>query len=187
MPLTPKAESVDADGVGDGFVVPLAYKGQVLHGGFTRLLVSAPPDQVAAVHSALVGALTPPLKFLYVRMTDRQKGQLQQPEHMVAVELPQTRVLEVLQRYAPLIYHDGRNQIWVRGMCEGQVVLEEIGTLYVYPDDLLYRDCLDAIGVEERVHVSMADRDYVKVNFASEADELERKLIHELGLIPWKG
>jgi len=87
--LPPKALSVTRQGAPDGFLPPMAYTAQVLDGGYTRLAVSTPANRLALVHRALVSALQPPLSFLYVRMTSRQRGQLPKPEHYVAVELSQ--------------------------------------------------------------------------------------------------
>lgn len=167
---------------------PACYRLQVLPGGITRLAASAPPGELEAVHRALVAALEPPLKLLYVRLTDRASGQLPKPEHLVAVGLSRDRVLDALARFRRLIYHDGRNQVWVRGARTDQVVLEEIGAIYVYPDDPLFRDVLEDCGlVESDQGETMADRDYVKVNFLAEADAEEAALIADLGLVRWEG
>lgn len=187
MKLPPKAVSVTKQGQPDGFVPPMAYKPQILDGGFTRLCVSTPPDRLRYVHRALVLSLQAPLKFLYVRMTDRLQGQLPKPEHYVAVELSQERVIDALDKYAPLIYNDGRNQVWVRSALNEQIVLEEIGALYAYPDDPLFRDTVEKLGLMEAQHNSMDSRDFVKVNFLAEADEMERELMRELGLVRWDG
>lgn len=185
--LPPKAISVTKQGQPDGFVPPMAYKPQILDGGYTRLCVSTPPDRLRYVHRALVQSLKAPLKLLYVRLTDREKGQLPKPEHYVAVELTQERVLAALDKYAPLVYHDGRNQIWVRSALDEQIVLEEIGALYAYPDDPLFRDTVEKLGLMEAQHRSMDACDYIKVNFLAEADEMERELMQELGLVRWEG
>ena len=184
--LPPKAQSVERTGAPDGYIPPMAYKAQVVQGGFTRLVVSCPPGRLALVHRALVAVLRPPLKFLYVRVTDRQSGQLPKPEHYVAVELTGETVAAVLKKYTKLIHHDGRNQVWVRGADNDQIVLEELGGLYVYPDDLGFRDALDAMGLINVQHQSMDERDYVKVNFLAEADEEERALMRELALTRWE-
>lgn len=185
--LPPKAISVTKAGEPDGYVPPMAYKLQVLDGGYTRLVVSTPPNRLRLVHRTLVLALQPPLKLLYVRMTDRVHGQLPKPEQYVAVELSQERVLDTLDRFAPLIYNDGRNQVWVRSALNEQIVLEEIGALYCYPDDPLFRDQLEQFGLVEARHESIDTRDYIKVNFLSEADDMERELMQELGLVRWQG
>lgn len=185
--LPPKASSVTKDGEPDGYVPPMAYKLQVLDGGYTRLVVSTPPNRLRLIHRTLVLALQPPLKFLYIRLTDRIRGQLPKPEQYVAVELSQDRVLDALDKYAPLIYNDGRNQIWVRSALNEQIVLEEIGALFCYPDDPLFRDKIEQFGIVEARHESIDTRDYVKVNFLAEADAMEKDLMHELGLVRWQG
>ena len=188
MSLPPKAQSVTQEGAPDGYISPLAYTPQILDGGHTRLMVSAPPEQLERVHRALVQALAPPLKFLYVLQVERGgRGQLPRPEHYVAVELSQLKVLRALQDYRALAYHDGRAQIWIRSRLNEQIVLEETGVIYIYPDDLLFRDALDGLGVPEQPHESMADRDYVRVNFVAGADREQMQLMHALGLVRWQG
>ena len=164
----------------------MAYKAQVVPGGFTRLVISTPPARLALIHSALVAVLRPPLKFLYVRMTDRQTGQLPKPEHYVSVDLSAERVAGVLRDFTKLIHHDGRNQVWVRGSDGDQIVLEELGALYAYPDDLGFRDALDAMGLLNAQHQSIDERDYIKVGFLSEADDEESRLMQELALTRWE-
>lgn len=184
--LPPKAQSVDRSGAPDGYIPPMAYKAQVVQGGFTRLVVSAPPGRLALVHRALVAVLRPPLKFLYVRMTDRKTGQLPRPEHYVSVDLTAERVAGVLKDFTRLIHHDGRCQVWVRGADGDQIVLEELGVLYAYPDDLGFRDALDAMGLIDVPHQAMDERDYVRVGFLSEADEEEQRLMQGLALTRWE-
>lgn len=181
----PKAQSVTRQGADDGFVPPTFYAPEVLQGGHTRLTVSLPGLRVKAVHKAIVAALTPPFKLLYQQVTDRQQGQLPKPRTHVAVELPRDRVLDALDRYADLVYHDGRHQLWIRGAAGEQVVLEEIGMLYIYPDDFQFRDILEDNGVPEGGGESLATRDYIKVNFLAEADAQERALMQDLNLVPW--
>jgi hypothetical protein len=185
-PLPPKAESVTRDGEPDGFVPQAFYQPQLLEGGYTRLLISVPLDQLEPVHRALVSALKPPLKFLYQQLTDRRKGvQLPKPRSLVAVELPRDRVLTALERHRHLAYHDGRHQIWVRGAAEEQLVMEEVGILFLYPDDPSFRDVLEGLGVPAGEGPTMAERDYVKVTFDANCDPEEDQLFHDLGLVPW--
>jgi hypothetical protein len=184
----PKAESVTREGQPDGFVPARFFRPEVLQGGMTRLVVSVPMEELQRVHTALVQALEPPLKFLYVQLTDRQKGvQLPKPIHKVAVELPRDRVLDVLRTYQRLAYHDGRHQIWIRGAKGEQVVLEEVGQMYVYPDDFLFRDTLLGAGVPEGDGEEIGTRDYVRVTFDARCDAEEAGLIQDLHLLPWAG
>jgi hypothetical protein len=180
--LPPKAESVDAAGARDGFDAPRAFRAEVVGPGFTRLVVSAPPGELPAIHQALVRRLEPPFRLLYQRLTDRSLGQLPKPEHHVAVELGAEPVLAALVACAPLVYHDGRHQLWIEGRDEAKVVLEETGVVYVYPDDPSFRDVLDAHGVREGDDRNVGDRDYVRVNFLAEADALEAQLLRTLQL-----
>ncbi|MFO0002718.1 MAG: hypothetical protein ACK559_16445 [bacterium] len=49
------------------------------------------------MHRALVAALSPPLKLLYVQMVDRPRGvPLPKPVRRVAVELSRSLVMELL-------------------------------------------------------------------------------------------
>lgn len=186
--LPPKAESVTREGQPDGFVPDRFFRPEVLQGGMTRLVVSVPLDDLEAVHTALVRLLEPPLKLLYVQLTDRVRGvQLPKPIQRVAVELPRTRVMEALETYRRLLYHDGRHQLWVRGNSGEQVVLEEIGQVYVYPDDFSFRDALLAQGVPEGDGAELGTRDYVRVTFDARCDAEEAALISELHLIEWAG
>ncbi len=186
--VLPKAESVTRDGRPDGFVPGRFFRPEVLQGGMTRLVVSVPVEQLEEVHRALVAALEPPLKFLYVQLTDRVRGvQLPKPIQRVAVELPRDRVLQTLADYRELLYHDGRHQIWIRGAKGEQVVMEEVGQLYMYPDDFLFRDTLLSLGIPEGDGEELGARDYVKVTFDARCDQQEANLIHNLHLLEWRG
>jgi len=74
----------------------------------------------------------------------------------------------------------------VRGADGDQIVLEELGSLYAYPDDLGFRDALLAMGLLDVAHQSMDERDFVKVGFLSDADAEEKKLMQELSLTRWE-
>lgn len=188
VPELPKAESVTRDGQPDGFVPARFFRPEVLEGGMTRLVVSVPMPDLQAVHTALVAALEPPFKLLYVQLTDRKRGvQLPKPIQRVAVELPRDRVLAALSEFRRLVYHDGRHQLWIRGAKGEQVVLEEVGQIYVYPDDFLFRDTLLAAGVPEGDGEELATRDYVRVTFDARCDEEEAQLMQQFHLIEWAG
>ena len=182
----PKAQSVTREGEPDGFVPVAFHEPQILEGGFTRLLVSLPQRRLEEVHRSLVEALEPPLKVAYQQLTDRRAGiQLPKPRALVAVDLPRDRVLAALSRYRRLVYHDGRHQLWIRGAAGEQVVLEEVGVVFVYPDDPSFRSLLDETGVPEGKGETLAERDYVRVTFDAACDQEEDLLQHELGLVPW--
>ena len=183
--LPPKAESVDKTGRPDGFQAPLQWQAQVLEGGVTRIQVSAPSESLAAIHRALVAVMRPPLRVLYRQLTDRKTGQLPKPFDFVGVEISQEKLADALTRFSALVYHDGRHQLWIKGQATEQVVLEEIGTIYAYPDDPAYRDALLGLGVPEKRSQTMAERDYVKVNFVASADQDETDMRRALGLVRW--
>lgn len=185
MSLPPKAESVTREGAPDGFTPPLAWQPQVIPGGYTRLVVSAPAERLAEVHRALLRALEGPLRVLYRQLTDRGVGQLAAPRDWIGVEIGVERLIAALDAAGPLVWHDGRHQLWVKGHGPEQIVLEEIGVIYAYPDDPVWRDALAEIGVPQGRGQTMAERDYVKVNFLAEGDALERQLVQALGLTRW--
>lgn len=182
--LGPKATSVTQDGEDDGFVVEAGYRGESDHQGTTRLVVSVPPQDLARVHAALTRALGEPLGLLYRQKVDRRdpKPNGSPPRDFVALELSLRAVLEALTAAAPLVYHDARCEVWLRGRYGDQVVLDTDGVLYCYPDDPAFRDALDACGVPVRQVPTMADRDYVKHWFHAENDALEDAFVARLGL-----
>ena len=183
----PKSVSVTKQGAPDGFMPPMAFNPQLLDGGYTRIEISSPPSKLSYIHQKLVEVLRPPLKLRYLRMTDRKKGQLPKPESFVAVELTKERVLQLCSHCETLLYHDARHQLWLQGADQEQLVLDELGMVYIYPDDFLFRDTLVASGWVEAKHDSMASRDYVKVFFSAEADQEEETLMSSLGMVRWEG
>lgn len=187
----PKALSVRQDGQPDGFVPPDVYTPQVLQGGYSRLRISCAPSRLPALHQELVALLQPPLKVLYVQLTDRATGQLPQPRQLVGVDLERDLVLGALAQLRTLVYEDGRHQLWVKGAGKGeQVVLEELGVVYAYPDDPASREVCERHGLRADPAgkvPTMAERDYVMVSFRSEADSEEMRLIWTLGLQEWRG
>ena len=187
MSYLPKAQSVDKKGALDGFVPPMAFKGQVLDGGYTRLELSVPPDRLSAVHKHLADQLSFPCKIRYLKLTDRLKGQLAKPESYAAVEISKVRLLQVLSELSPLIHHDGRHQFWIVGLQGEQLILDELGMIYIYPDDLLFRDILTDLGFIETNHENMSARDYVRVNFLAQGDQQEVVLLQSLGFVRWEG
>jgi hypothetical protein len=92
---------------------------------------------------------------------------------------------EALETYRALVYHDGRHQLWIQGRGEDKVILEETGVMYVYPDDPLFRDVLQAQSIPEKKAETMADRDYVRVNFLAEADALEGQFRQAVGAVSY--
>ena len=177
-----KATSVNQDGSPDGFVPPIAYRVDVSPDGVTRIACSSGPKLLMAL-DAVVGAMQGPVGVLWVRQVDRQQGrQLAKPERWVAIDKDKTQVSSVLARCRNLLTMDGRGQLWLRGGFREQVVLDELGTLYCYPDDPSFRDALEAVGIQEKPHQNLEDRDYVRVNFSGTADAEEQLLIHELAL-----
>ncbi len=102
----------------------------------------------------------------------------------MAVELPTELVVAELEARHALVWHDGRHQLWARGHFREQVVLDELGVLYCYPDDPSFRDVLE--NVPQRKDLTLDTRDYVQVNFVASADEQERSLWERFGMREWE-
>jgi hypothetical protein len=182
-PSLPKAQSVREDGTPDAWTPPNGYRAQVAPDGATRLVISVGAEQLPAAHLALLGVLGDRLSIRYVQLTDRAVGQLPKAVSWVGMVLPADKVLEALHAARRLVWEDGRHQLWIRGEAHGeQVVLDELGVLYTYPDDVGFRDALDALGLPLTNDVGIDGRDYVKVQFLAEADAEEAQLIRGLNL-----
>lgn len=182
----PKATSVTEQGAEDGFQIGLGWERQVGNAGDTRLLVSVPTERVAEVHLGLLEALQPPLALLYRRCVDRldPKPNGTPPEDFLAHELTLAEITAALRRAGDLIWHDARCEVWVRGLMGEQVILDQDGLLYAYPDDPSFRGVLDQLGVPEQHVEVMLDRDYVKHHYHATCDPLEQALLRELYLVP---
>jgi len=184
--MSPKAESVAEDGELDGFVPEPSWAAEVIPGGYTRIEISLPSDRIEAVHRDLVAQLEGPLRILYVQLTDRLAGkQLDPPRRFVALDVPHEVMGDALTKYRALIYHDGRHQLWIQGRGEDKVILEETGVMYAYPDDPCFRDVLAAHGVPGTKRETMADRDYVRVNFMAECDAMEGQFRQSIGAVSY--
>ena len=185
---TVKAVSVTKMGIPDGFSPSTSYQGQILEGGFTRIEISSQSDDLSKIHKALVESFTFPCKMRYLKLTDRQEGQYQNPKSYVAVNIRKDMMLQALEQLQELLYHDGRHQLWILGLNGEQLVLDELGVLYLSPDDFHFRDVLDGLGIPERkmndpLHQPMSQRDYVLVHFSPKADLQEVTLLQSLGFI----
>jgi hypothetical protein len=180
----PRAQSVTKEGEDDGFVVLPGWMAEGTPGGDTRLVVSVPLHDLPRVHAALLGALEEPLGFMYRRKVDRRNPgpQTAPPKDFVALSLHRDRVLDALSAAAVLAYADARGELWIRGRRGEQVVLDQDGILFCYPDDPSFRDVLAAQGVPADDVETLTDRDYVKHWFRAEADAAEDALIAALRL-----
>lgn len=177
-----KAISVTAQGEPDGWLPTPGFRAQQAPDGNTRLVASVGPDALSAVHIGLLKVLGSPLDVRYVQLTDRATGQLAKPVSWVGMGLPAERVAAVFDANPQLIWGDARHQLWVRGPHGDSVVLDELGVLYTYPDDPAFRDALGEAGLPLSEAVGLDGRDYVKVQFLSEADAQEQAIISALGL-----
>lgn len=181
--MTPKATSVDQDGEPDNWTAQPFFRVDVDDVGQTRVSVSVPPERLVEVHQALVGAMDGPFGVMYLQLTDRRRGkQLPTPRRFLALDQASSKVMKLLKSCELLVYADARHQLWVRGKMREQVVLDELGTVFCYPDDPAFRDVLEGLGIPEVQGLqTMTDRDYVKVNFDARADGQEELFIRGLG------
>lgn len=184
---TPKAESVTEQGQPDGFVSGTGWERQIGSGGDTRLLISVPLDRLADVHLALLAPLEPPLTLLYRRVVNRQDPRPNgtPPEDFLAPDLSLDEVRAALREAGDLIWHDARCEVWVRGLMGAQIILDQDGLLYAYPDDPGFRDVLGELDVPEDPEVPvLLDRDYVKHWYHASCDALEAGLLRRLAAVP---
>ena len=119
-----------------------AFRAEVVGPGFTRL-VSAPPDDLPAIHRALVRrpsrrvSAALPAAHRPLDRTARQTPSITSPSSWGAPAVPRgTRGLR-----AARCHHDGRHQLWIEGRHDAKVVPEETGVIYVCPDDLVPPTC----------------------------------------------
>ena len=184
-----KAYSVTEDGEPDGFEDPLLYAREIGPDGTTRILVSTGPERLQEIHYALIRGMTPPLGVLYVQLVDRVTGRDQnaEPKRWLSLEQPVERVLQAFDEADLLLYRDARAQVWVRGALGEQIILDELGLLYAYPDDPSFVEILEGCQVPQQTVPTLADRDYVRVAFCSEADSQEQALLQALNLSPYGG
>ena len=182
-----KALSVTMEGEPNGFKPSATYRSQVLHGGLTRLEISSPGDKLHIIHQALVDVIEFPCKIRYLRMTDRNTGQLPKPISYAGVDISKERLFVALKDFHQLIYQDARHQFWILGANQEQIVMDELGMIYVYPDDFLFTDVLLKMGWTTLRHQAMSEEDYVQVYFTSAADKQEQALLENFRLIRWEG
>jgi hypothetical protein len=131
-----------------------------------------------------VESLKAPLGVLWVQLVDRASGQRQEddPRRWLTLEQKTEAVLSAMDRSPHLLYGDARGQLWIRGALGEQLVLDELGMVYLYPDDPAFRTALESGGVEQSSAPTMADRDYVRVEFDAAADEEEQALLQDLSM-----
>ena len=179
-----RAQSVTVEGAPDGFEPPNAWGLERTPQGETRLVISTTPERLPALHRALMAVMASPLGFLYRQKVDRREPRPDgaPARDFLALELPPVRVLEALSACADVIYRDARSELWLRGDLGEQLVLDQDGLLYAYPDDPSWREVLEAEGIPESGDQTLAERDYVKHWFHAENDALEADLMARLRL-----
>lgn len=183
--MNPKATSVTVAGEPDGFEILPGWLSEMTPSGDTRLVVSVPPADLARVHAGLVAALSPPIGVLYRQKVDRvnPRPSTAPPRDFVALDKRLDDVLAALDEAAALVYGDARHELWLRGGLGEQVVLDQDGLVFCYPDDPAFRDALAELGVPAEDVVTLSDRDYVKHWFHAENDALEATLRERLRLV----
>ena len=185
MTASAKASSCTIEGELDGWEVADAFSGEMDPTGSTRLCLTVGEQRLAAVHVALLEQLAEPISVLYRRKIDRldPKPQGHPGADFVALEQRRDRVIAAVREASLLLHHDARCELWIRGGLKEQVVLDQDGTLYCYPDDPVFRDVAEAQGLTEaETMVTLEGRDYVRHWFRAEADALEQGFIAALQL-----
>ena len=179
-----RATSVTVSGEADGWVPPVGCASEADPAGSTRLVVSVPVERLQATHEALLAVLRPPLGVLWRQAVDRLNPGPQgtPPADHVALDRSLERVLAATRACAPLVYGDARAELWIRGGLGEQIVLDQDGVLYAYPDDPAFRDALSALGIPEVELTTFAQRDYVKHWYHAENDALVPRLVSLLQL-----
>jgi hypothetical protein len=179
-----RAQSVTVEGVHDGFEPPLAWGVERTPQGETRLVISVPPAQLPQVHQRLLAAMAPPLGVLYRQKVDRQQPRPEgaPAKDLLALELAPGRVLEALQACSDLVYGDARAELWLKGDLGEQLVLDQDGMVFAYPDDPSWREALAAAGVPEDEAQTLNERDYVKHWYHAENDAQEAEFVARLRL-----
>lgn len=180
----PRASSVTVDGADDGFVVQPGWLAEATRDGDTRLVASVPHDRLLPLLDALLDALSAPIGVLYRSKIDRRTPRPTgaPPVDHVGLDLNRERVRAALHAAPVLVCSDARAELWLRGARQEQVVLDQDGLVYCYPDDPTFRDVFAAVGVPAEDVDTMADRDYVKHWFRAEADHEEQAFVSSLRL-----
>ena len=183
-PHPPKATSVTENGLPTPWHPPRSWRAQVAPDGSTRLVISVPSELLPEIHLRLLAAMGGALSVAYMQLTDRKVGKPHPvPVRYVGLELPAERIVSALTESGDLVWYDGRHQLWIRGSFGEQVVLDELGMIYCYPDDPVFRDALEDI--PESPALGMDGQDYVKVHFRAAADAQEAAFIQGLSLTRW--
>lgn len=182
----PRATSVTEAGEPDGFESTTAWWPDHDPEFGTRLVISVSDADRARVHLALAKGLGERIGVLYRRHVDRLKPRPNgsPPEDFVGLEIPRAHLISVLEKVGDVVYSDARAEFWLRGQLGEQLIMDQDGMLFCYPDDVAFRDALKAEGVPEGEVKTISDRDYVKHWYHAPNDAAERSLIDELGLVP---
>lgn len=181
---TTKAQSVTQDGDLDGFVPPTCYYSERDPGGATRLVLSAPVDELRRAHQALVRDCAEPLQVLYRQVVDRRdpKPEGTPSRDFVGLGMSADEVIEAFTAADSLLYRDARCEVWVRDAGGAQVVLDCDGLVFIYPDDISSRTVLDDLGILMERSQTIANRDYVRHAFHASCDAVEDAFIEGLHL-----
>ena len=182
----PRATSVTIEGDPDGFEPTTAWWPDHDTEFGTRLVISVSDADRARVHVALAQGLGERIGVLYRRHVDRLNPRPNgvPPEDFVGLDIPRERLFSLLESAGDVVYADARAEFWLRGQLGEQLIMDQDGMIFCYPDDVSFRDALTAQGVLQGEVQTISDRDYVKHWFHAPNDAAEQALIDELGLVP---
>jgi hypothetical protein len=183
-----KAESVHPDGNPDGWEPTTGWRAEATEQG-RRVVVSCAWKDLPRVYRGLVEALGNPIGVLYRRRVDRRdpKPEGWPGEDLIGLDVPAERVLSLVDSSPDLLYGDARCEVWLRAPDGFQLVLDQDGVIYTYPDAPRFVAALRDLGLEEGLKQTLAQRDYVKHWYRAEADEQEDNWVQQLNLTPWVG
>ncbi len=181
-----KAQSVQPDGTPDGWEPPTAWRSESTEQG-QRLVISVGWERLADVHLALIAALGTPIGVLYRRKVDRRdpKPEGWPGQDLIALDVPGDRLAPAVSQAADLFYGDARCELWLRGPGGTQLVLDQDGVIYAYPDNAEFRAALHAAQIPDGAEQTLAQRDYVKHWFRADADAQEEAFVQGLNLTEW--
>lgn len=101
----------------------------------------------------------------------------------------QGALLEAIDRCDTSVFQDSRNQLCVRDPVSfDYVVLDDVGVVYMYSDDAMFRQVLAALGFEERIEPLVSEEGYwAQTPAAGREQESEFVRLLRLSSVPGPG